>query len=337
VDLGEHQRVYGHALNMAKRALIVGIDHYDHVGSLKGCVHDAEAMAQVLSRNADGSVNFDCRVLTSPGSIPITRGALRQQWRELFQDFREDVLFYFSGHGTPTDIGGYVVTQDGTPEDPGLAMDEVVTMANSSSARTVLLILDCCFSGSIGNPPSLQAGNHEPRALLREGVTILAASRPSQLSMEVAGHGVFTNLILGALRGGASDVRGRVSAASVYAYAEAALGPWEQRPLYKSHAAHLDPVRICGPRVSDGLLRELPEYFPNPNHEYQLDMTYEETNGAAIPDNVATFKKFKRLQIAGLLQPKNGDDLYWTAERSGRVLLTDLGRFYLQLANDKRL
>jgi len=322
---------------MSNRALIVGINHYDHVSSLTGCVTDAASMQEILSRNGDQSVNFECRLLTSPGAQPITRGFLRQQWRELFQDFREDVLFYFSGHGTPTEVGGYLVTQDGTPGDPGLPMDDVVTMANNSSARTVLLILDCCFSGSTGNPPSLQAGNLENRARLREGVTILAASRPSQVSMEIGGHGVFTNLVLGALRGGAADVRGRVSAASIYAYAEAALGAWDQRPLYKSHADRLNPVRLCEPKVPDALLRELPMYFPCSDHEYRLDMTYEETNGAAVADHVATFKKFKRLQIAGLLKPKVGDDLYWSAERSGSVILTDLGQFYLQLVNSNRI
>lgn len=322
---------------MPKRALIVGIDHYDNVSSLTGCVPDATAIEDVLARNADGSVNFECRLLTSPGPKAVTKVFLRQQWRELFQDFRGDVLFYFSGHGTPTDVGGYLVTQDGVQDDPGLPMDDVVTMANRSPAETVLLILDCCFSGLVGNPSALQGDGVENRALLREGVTILAASRPTQASIEVGGHGVFTNLVLGALRGGAADVRGQVSAASVYAYAEAALGAWEQRPLYKSHAAHLNPVRLCHPKVPDALLRELPKYFPSPHDAYRLDMTFEETNGAAVPENVAVFKKFKRLQIAGLLTPRSGDDLYWTAERSGYVELTELGAFYLHLVNNGRL
>ena len=52
---------------------------------------------------------------------------------------------------------------------------------------------------------------------------------------------------------------------------------------------------------------------------------------------MAIFKKFKRLQIAGLLKPKIGYDLYWSAERSGYVLLTDLGKFYLQLVKAARI
>lgn len=323
---------------MPKRALLVGINQYEHVSSLNGCVPDATAMSEVLARNSDDSPNFNCRLLTSPGPDPITRGFLRQQWRELFQDFQGDVLFYFSGHGSPTDVGGYLVTQDGTPDDPGLAMNDLLTMANDSKASTVLLILDCCFSGSLGSLPGSQAGSVESRAVLREGVTILAASRASQVSMEVGGHGVFTNLVLGALRGGAADVRGRVSAASIYGYAEAALGEWDQRPLYKSHAAHLEPVRRCLPRVPDALLRELPTFFPRADHRFQLDMTYEETNKeAVISAHVAIFKKFKKLQVAGLLVPAHGDDLYWTCERSGYVLLTDLGEFYLHLVKDGRI
>ena len=69
---------------MSKRALIVGINHYDNVGSLSACVRDALAIEQVLARNADGGLNFECRVLTSPGPETISRGLLRQQWRELF-------------------------------------------------------------------------------------------------------------------------------------------------------------------------------------------------------------------------------------------------------------
>lgn len=319
---------------MAKSALLIGIDDYQNVKPLHGCGADARAMAEILKSNDDGSPNFDCRLMTSSAGKPITRPVLRRSWSELFRDFDGDVLFYFSGHGYPTELGGYLVTQEGTPDDPGLAMNDVVQLANISKARSVLIVLDCCHSGAVGNFANVQSGN---QAQLREGVTILAASRPSQVAFELDGHGVFTNLLLGALRGGAADVRGRVSAASIYAYAEAALGGLDQRPMYKSHAAHLEPVRVCNAKVEDVLLRELLVFFPEPDSEYRLDMTYEETNGAAKPENVAIFKKFKLLQIAGLLKPKVGFDLYWTAERSGYVQLTTLGEFYRHLASVGRI
>lgn len=317
---------------MAKRALIVGINSYDNFNPLNGCEADAAAMHGVLARHADDTKNFDCQTFTTE-TYRITKAFLRKKWTELFQNFSGDVLFYFSGHGSPTELGGHIVTQDGTKDDFGLPMHDVLALANMSSARSVLVILDCCFSGSAGNPSNLPADHTQ----LREGVTILAASRPTQVAIEIGELGIFTSLLLGALKGGAADVRGRVSAASIYAYVEAALGAWDQRPLYKSHAAHLEPVRVCEPKVPDQLLRELPSYFDAPGSKFQMDMTFEETNGCAKPENVEIFKKFKALQIAGLLRCNYGSDLYWTAERSGFVLLTPLGEFYRQLVIAERI
>ena len=322
---------------MARRALLVGINNYENVSTLNSCVADVEAMARILSRHENDDVSFECLSLVAPGPERITRGTLRRHWTELFQDFRGDVLFYFSGHGTQTATGGYLVTQEGTLDDPGLPMDDLVNMANSCTANTVLIVLDCCFSGAAGNPAALQNGFSEERTLLREGVTILAASRSTQVAIESGGQSVFTSLVLGALRGGAADIRGKVSAAAIYGYAEAALGSWQQRPLYKSHAARLDPVRLCSPKVTDAELRSLVKHFPRPEFEYQLDPTFEETSPAAIPANVAVFKAFKRFQLAGLLIPKVGSDLYWAAERSFHVVLTEMGRFYLQLVRNGRI
>ena len=39
-------------------ALIVGINHYEHGGSLYGCVDDAHAVQAVLARHGDGSVSY---------------------------------------------------------------------------------------------------------------------------------------------------------------------------------------------------------------------------------------------------------------------------------------
>ncbi|MCP2223689.1 caspase family protein [Bradyrhizobium elkanii] len=134
---------------MSKRALLVGINQYDHVSSLGACVADAKAMDELINFHSNKSRNFDTRLLTIPGAKPVTRTTLRAAWDDLFGGFKDDVLFYFSGHGAITSTGAYLVTQEGTPGDPGLAMDDLVNLANKSSASTVLLlIIDCCFSGS---------------------------------------------------------------------------------------------------------------------------------------------------------------------------------------------
>lgn len=333
------------------RALIIGIEKYDRIRSLTGCANDARALHSVLERHEDGSPNYACRVLISeprPAAErkspseekkkAITRKRLREEWSGLFDNYGGDIVFYFSGHGHPTDVGGYLVTQDAEPYDPGLGMYELLTLANNSQANSVLLILDCCFSGGLGDLPTPPGGGRiDNLALLREGLTILAASRPSQTAGEAGGYGVFTRLVVDALRGAAADVRGYVSAASVYAHVEQALGHWDQRPVYKSHAYKLPPVRRCAPSVPDELLRRLPKIFPKADASLAMAPSFERTHSSANPKHVELFNKFKVFRNARLLLTEGGKDLFDVALESKTVKLTPLGQFYWQLAHTNRL
>src|SRR5437879_4101457 len=133
---------------MARRALIVGINQYDTVKPLTGCVKDAELLAGVLARHENGDLNYECRVFTNPGkdagSPEISRGFLREELRRLFASGADAALFYFAGHGCLTDSGGFILTQDASKGDPGISMDELLALANKADGpREVLLILDC--------------------------------------------------------------------------------------------------------------------------------------------------------------------------------------------------
>ena len=44
--------------------------------------------------------------------------------------------------------------------------------------------------------------------------------------MEINGHGVFINLLIESLNGGASDILGNITPGSVYAYIDQVLGAW---------------------------------------------------------------------------------------------------------------
>ncbi|MCH7772667.1 MAG: caspase family protein, partial [Bacteroidetes bacterium] len=226
-----------------RRALIIGID--DYTGApLSGCVNDANIIYESLSRHEDGSPNFDCMLLTAPRDS-IKRSILKKNIEELFAHDADVVLFYFSGHGTITNLGEYLVTQDAEKYDEGVAMSDVISLANKALIREIVIILDCCHSGAFGEIPSLD----NERAILREGVSILASSRTSQTSLEIERSGVFTSLVCDALKGGASDLCGNVTVANVYAYVEQALGAWDQRPLLKSHVSKLITLRYCKPEI----------------------------------------------------------------------------------------
>ncbi|HEX9973183.1 MAG TPA: hypothetical protein VGD14_14020 [bacterium] len=94
-----------------------------------------------------------------------------------------------------------------------------------------MIILDCCFSGNVADLAAIQTSSFKRISQIPTGLTILSASQATEPATEIGGHGIFTELVVGALSGGAADVRGRVSAASIYAYVEQALRPWAQRPL----------------------------------------------------------------------------------------------------------
>jgi len=318
------------------RALLVGIDDYEYVTPLKGCRQDANDMANLLERNDDGSKNYECMVLASSSVPRVTRTALRKEWLRLFNNFDGHIAFYFSGHGVFSEFGGYLMTQDATQDDPGLAMYELLQLANDSNAHEVLLILDCCNSGAAGNLPPQRFGMMN-QAQIREGVTILAASRPTEVAMISKGRSIFTSLVLTALIGAAADIRGHVSAASIYGFVEQSLGAFDQRPLYKSYAVRLSPVRRCKPEVEDQLLRELLKFFPTPDSRYKLDETYEKTSPKAIPEHVAIFDKFKIYRNARLLKTVEHEDLYFAAINATTVELTVQGKAYRGFVEDRRI
>ena len=47
-----------------KRALVVGINDYDSIKSLNGCINDANRIHKLISRHEDGSPNFDVELMT---------------------------------------------------------------------------------------------------------------------------------------------------------------------------------------------------------------------------------------------------------------------------------
>src|SRR4051794_33004248 len=135
-----------------RKALVVGINYYEKVGNLNGCVNDAYAVKQMLDRHADGSINFAQPKLiigTGPTEL-VTRSDLKEAMRELFVDDNEVALFYFAGHGHIEATGGYLRASDCRSGDDGLALAEIMTYVNKSPARNKIVILDSCHSGVLG-------------------------------------------------------------------------------------------------------------------------------------------------------------------------------------------
>jgi Caspase domain len=327
-----------------RRALLVGIDSYPSA-PLYGCVADATAIAQALGTHDDGGPNWRSTVLLGDSSGPaITRESLRDALGQLFTNSRDhDLLFFFAGHGAQTLWGADLVTQDATKNSLGISMNDLVTLANGSPARSVTLILDCCFSGDTGAIPGLQSSGVSAdfrleKTLLRENVTILAASRSNETSAEVNGQGAFTRILLDGLEGGATDHLGNVTALSLYSYVSNAFDAWEQRPLLKTNLTEPLVLRKGPPWLEVALLRQLPKHFVSADARVQMTPAHE-GDGRPLPRSddgtpeQQQFDYFGRLRNAGLVTTDGRRDHYWVALESGEVYLTALGRYFWNLAN----
>ena len=336
-------------MEIERRALVVGIDTYENASNLHSCVADAEAVGKLLEQNADERPNYLCRVLLDEleNGQPITRAGLREACAELFADFKGDVLLFFSGHGVLTPFGGHLCAFDSQRNDWGIPMQEIVEMAISSQARDIILILDCCHSGDIADPTILNSKRGgDPLAILRENMTVIAASLRSQPSVEAKGHGLFTASLLDALNGGAADHMGWVTAPSIYAYVERRFGSWgeRQRPVYKSYATSVRVVRECAPLIERLKLRRLIELFPAQDYKYPLSPEHEpedeygRVHEPVDVEKVAIAKLFKEYRDAGLLKPSTpGQQLFWTARHSHTVELTLRGQEYWWLIKNKKI
>lgn len=320
-----------------KKALIVGLNKYPSC-ELAWCDNDAIAIASLIESNGDGSPNFDVKLITDT----CKTNDLQANIQALFADDAEIALLYFSGHGADKD-GGYLVSTDFNNSCYGVRMTDALKLANESRCRNKVIILDCCFSGQMGEP--LLVNNH---SVLGEGVTIMAASRPWQESMEdsTIQHGVFTDLLIQGLKGGAADISGSITPASLYSFVDQSLGAWQQRPVFKTNISQFLPIRTINAKVPKAILRKISQYFVNPTDEYKLDPSYEFTNDPTVEhtitepyanqDNVSVFKELQLFESVGLIEPVGAEHMYFAAMESKSCRLTALGLHYWKLSKDKR-
>lgn len=322
-----------------RKALVVGIDHYGSITGLTGAVNDAHSVKAMLDRHADGSVNFGVRLIVGTGPHDLVRRhELKEAIRQLFAGDGEVALLYFAGHGHLEATGGYLCAGDCQTGDDGVSVAEIMTIVNQSKVQNKLIILDSCHSGIAGNHPT-----HTAVAEISDGVTILTASTAEQYADEENGAGVFTGLLVDALGGAAANLVGEVTPGGVYAHVDQSLGPWAQRPVFKTNIKRFVSLRKVRPPLELADLQRISEFFPEAGFQYQLDPSYEperpdnktvEPIDAPPPDpkKNAIFAILQKYNRVGLLVPEGAPHMWHAAMQSKIVRLTALGEHYRRLA-----
>lgn len=323
-----------------RKALVVGINYYANGSTLFGCVDDAHSVKAILERHGDGSVNFGVKLITGTGPTDtVSRAAIKDAVVDLFKGDSDIALFYFAGHGHLEAAGGYILASDARRGDDGVSLSEVLTLANQSPAKNKLIVLDSCHSGIAGTPP---AGGQQ--AVLSEGLTILTASTADQYATEQNGSGVFTTLLVDALSGAACNLVGEISPGSVYAHVDQSLGPWDQRPVFKTNVKSFVSLRKVQPPIGLSELQRITEFFPSPGFQFRLDPSFEpELKGRSPgmldpdPENTRKFAVLQKYNRVNLVVPVDAPHMWHAAMENKSCKLTVLGEHYRRLVEKGRI
>jgi hypothetical protein len=346
-----------------RTALVVGIDNYrDRRSNLTGCVNDARRIAELLSENeafptvddpeksglpGTRSLNFHVNLVVgdpNDGS-EVSAEMLDRLVHDAFSAPAELLVIYFAGHGylSPELDGGFLVASDGRAGGWGMPLDHLLALANRAHRRiqSTVILLDCCHAGSLGDAPQLGDSRVSP---IGQGVTLLAACSRHQVAYETAGSGIFSGLIADGLAGGAADILGRVSAASLYAYVDQSLGASVQRPTFRANVSSFDVLRTITPLERRAALLLLPRLFREENGIYELGPADEPDRGQFAnkyrkikpdPRRVKIYRQLQAMNRIGLVVPHEQPNMWHAAMFCTGCKLTAKGRHIRRLALGK--
>ncbi|MBL8086865.1 MAG: caspase family protein [Chthonomonas sp.] len=139
-----------------KWAVVVGASKYDHLPALRYASRDAGEFARVLRE--DMGFQSDRVALLSDAAdsinLPTTeniRATLKRVLSDKSLDRGDLFIFYFSGHGTATKTGDYLLPTDAKVEDAekkGLPVRDLVSSIVQAGLKNVLILCDACRSGA---------------------------------------------------------------------------------------------------------------------------------------------------------------------------------------------
>ncbi|MGH3791857.1 MAG: caspase family protein, partial [Pseudonocardiaceae bacterium] len=200
--------------------LLVGCSDYEDPSfpRLPAPVQDVDALRRVLADETIGDFSVDT-LLNKPS------GTVSAQIESFFANRKPDdfLVLYFSCHGVLDSRGRlYFVTANsrkGLLDSTGISARWVQEQMNKSRSRSIVLLLDCCYSGAFAR--GLARGSTDAEKVLGQqlgghGRMVITASD----KLEYAYGSEFTNVVVRGLETGAADLDGdgQVSVDELYHY-----------------------------------------------------------------------------------------------------------------------
>jgi hypothetical protein len=260
-------------------AVVIGVGGYENsaVPKLRYPVADADAVYQTLLASG-GFKKENILLLTDKTERkPTLRNIKWALGTFLARSAHKDdlVVIYFAGHGASEvdqrgmerdGLSKYLVPIDADPDDlysSALPMDEMQNVLQRIEAERVTVFLDACYSGAAGGRTFASTKTRGvnvddiflDRLTRSKGRAIVTASRPSEVSIELAdlGHGVFTYYLVRGLQGYADLNRdGIVSLQEIYEYLAQEVSKksrsvgGNQHPMLKGELEGIIPLTKTG-------------------------------------------------------------------------------------------
>ena len=216
------------------RALLIANSIYTDQGlpDLKAPQYDLRSLSRALTDAERGLFDAD-EVREFANADSRTMASAMEAF---FQAGESDdtMLLYFSGHGTRAKYNELYLCASDTKlnllRSSAIHDEQVNLMMRDSNARTFVVILDCCSSGSWKSTDVL------PDSMKGDGRFLLASSRPGQNSADAAVSikaSPFTKLLVEAMEEAEldTDVGGYIDIDTVYKYVESGLRGLGQTPV----------------------------------------------------------------------------------------------------------
>ncbi len=219
----EGQSVSRRSFHENSWAVLIGIDEYPEqasgLGPLNCAVNDVLAVRNVLLM-----LGFPSQQIFLLSNQEATKRGIEEVIVDELEGKvgpTDQVVVFFAGHGTTQsskshnkkepEKEGYLLPVDCDPMrlySSSISMRRLREMAQRVGAKHFLYLVEACYSGlAIYKTRSISKSDLIEDLLAEESIQILTAGRHGDQVIEVGQHGLFTHVLLDALRG-AADLKG---------------------------------------------------------------------------------------------------------------------------------
>lgn len=196
-------------------AVIIANENYKEIDNVPFAVHDGEVFMHYCEKTL-GIPQSNIKFVADATLNNIKR---QLSWLSQVMDVYQgeaNIIFYYAGHGIPDekDKSAYLLPVDGFGSDvsTGYSLDKLYTELGSKPAKSVVVLLDACFSGSkrdggmlaAARGVAIKAKQNAPKG----NMVVISAAQGDETAYpyKEKGHGMFTYYLLKMLQETKGDV-----------------------------------------------------------------------------------------------------------------------------------